>query len=213
MRDSKTINILSLCLIAAAVVILAAGAFHLPPRFDKNLHAEIGRTLAREAAKLGASGKEIVLIRRDNEAFSQPAMETAAAAFRTEITRSGIKEVTIHAVRLDPLKPAEVPSGDFFEILRRSTDKQMIVSLLGPPILSEDQVSKLGTLKAKVVAFCPGATSGVDLRTLFKAGLLHAAIIERNSERQPGNKPGKVTFDQLYTVVESGSSPSLTALR
>jgi hypothetical protein len=118
---------------------------------------------------------------------------------------------------IDPLRPVDVPAGDFYEILRRSTEKHVIVSLMGPPLLTDEQLDKLGAIKPKVVAFCSGSIGGkVDLSLLFKAKLVHAAVT-CNANPQPladKKSTGEIAFNQFYQVIRATeTAPAKTSAK
>jgi hypothetical protein len=115
-------------------------------------------------------------------------------------------------VQTDPLRPVDVPPGDFFELIRKSPSGHVIVSLLGPPVLTEEQRNKLGRVLPKVVALCSGSLAEtVDLRQLFNAGLLHAAVISRPVSSFAAEKAQKSPqgFDQLYAIVNTADLSKL----
>ncbi len=161
----------------------------------------MGSALARQAAALLGPGGSITLLTRDTTSFPQPAFEIARAAFEREIQKSGAVLQPVRALEEDPLRPPQVPPGDFFELIRRVHPGDVIVSFLGPPLLLEEQRSELGPVKPKVVAFCPGdLPRQIDLRLLASHGLLHAAVLSRPLK---DIRPGASTFDELYVVADS----------
>lgn len=199
---------------SAALVVVFISTCEFAPRVDRTLHAAIGQALAKEAVGLSGPGGQIKVITRDTEAFPQPAIDILMESFTREVRRAGATIVSTQAIQTDPLRRVEMPSGDFFEVLRRSAAEQVIVSLLGPPLLTEDQRHKLGRVKPKVVVFWSGeAAEDLDLRPLFDAGLLHAAVVSRRVSPVAGGKLHKTsyTFDQLYRTVNAANlsaSPS-----
>jgi hypothetical protein len=127
--------------------------------------------------------------------------------------KAGVTVANTHLIQTAPLRPAEVPPGDFFEILRKAPPGHVIVSLLGPPLLTEEQRLKLGKIQPKVVAFCSGnLRDRIDLRQLFEAGLLHSAIVNRRLNSSESTRPfrGAAAFDSLYEVVREGN-PVMTS--
>ena len=177
------------------------------PRLDTKLHRDIGRALAQEAVKLLTATGRLTVVTRDTSSFPQPAMELALASFRQEIQRSGATIADIQTIEVDPLRPVEVPPGDFFQLLRHGAVGDVIVSFMGPPLLDEEQRATLGEVKPKIVAFCSGGPSDLlNLRWFAEQKLLHAAIIGRLPKTltigMTGNKtPREVSFDQLYLRV------------
>lgn len=197
-----------------ALGLVLATVLSLPPRVDRALHRSIGAALAKQTTALLGTGGTIVVITRDTEAFPQPALGILLDSFQKEVRRASAKITSIQRLQVDPLRPAEVPAGDFAELLRRAPDGTVIVSLLGPPLLSEDQWARLRPLKAKIVAFCPGnAADTLDLRSLFESGCLHAAVVGRSfsqAARNAASSPPQ-TFDELYLTVTASDLSKLPA--
>jgi hypothetical protein len=113
----------------------------------------------------------------------------------------------VQLLQVDPLRPLELPSGDFVELLRRGVAGDVIVSFMGPPLLSDEQRAAVAGSKAKVIAFCPGGFSDfVDLKKLAEQGLLHVAIISRPFKGQPARPLAEERFDTLYMRADLGGS-------
>jgi hypothetical protein len=203
MLNSKVIEVSSCLAACAALCVIGLVCCEAPPRFDRALHGAIGQALAKETLSLlGPSGK-VTVISRDTESFAQPALQILLKSFRRELRQAKVAEAGTQMVQTDPLRPLDVPSGDFFELLRRTPPESVIVSLLGPPLLTAAQRSSLPQARAKVVAFCPGPIGeALDLRQLFSAGLLHAAVISAPAQLSGAAHPPK-TFDQLYRTVRA----------
>ena len=200
MRNRKVIDALSLGAIFISAGIIALSVWALPPKVDSKLYSEIGTVLARQALELLPSGGEILVIARETEAYPQPAMEIGLKEFQKQASRAGVN-VTVKRIQLDPLRSVEVPPGDFYEVIRRAKGKQVIVSLLGPPVLEPEQRSKLQQARPKIVAFCTGnLAEQSDLKEMFRSGLLHAAVVRKESPPTSGE-----SFDQLYAVVKADS--------
>src|SRR5438552_18676129 len=127
------------------VAILAAGtafaaiflfSWRFGPAVERKLHSDIGRVLAKEALSLLRPGGQITVITRDTEAFPQPALDILLKSFEQEVHRERETPVGTLTLQLDPLRPVEVPPGDFYELIRRSTAERIIVSFFGPPVLT-----------------------------------------------------------------------------
>jgi hypothetical protein len=204
MRNRKSIDALALavCLTAASVAILSI--WHLPPRADAEISGEIGRTMAREALAVLPKEGRVVVIARDLNVYDQPAMEVSLKAFEQEIEKAGAT-IAMRPIELDPLRPVEVPPGDFYEAIRRTKSNEVIVSFLGPPVLAPEQQEKLPPVKPKIIALCTGSLAAqTDLGALSRLGLLHAAIVNRAKTAEPKRAGGTLSFDQLYAVVRDG---------
>ncbi len=204
MRNQKLIEGISITATLGAVLAMLLSSYHWPPRIDRPLHRAIGTALAKQALGLLGPQGQILVIARDTEAFPQPAIDVALDSFEREVRRAKSKAATIERLQVDPLRPVEVPPGDFFELIRRVPTGHVIVSLLGPPLLTADQVKRLGTTRPKIVAFCSGSVAEqLDLSRLFDAGLLHAALVSRPMAQQRSGESATPpnTFDQLYVRV------------
>jgi hypothetical protein len=199
-------------LVSLAVLFLATSEW--PPRLDPAPHEAAGWGLAQLALSRLSPGGQITVIVRDTSEFKQPAIDILFRRFKSAIRKGHASIRTVHAIEADPLRLVEVPSGDFMTLLHRAPPGSVVVSFLGPPMLTSQQREQLGEIKAKVVAFCPGnAPAQIDLRQLFAARLLDAAVISRRSPA-PGAARARseaARFDQLYQTVSATNVASLYA--
>src|SRR6185369_9875345 len=128
--------------IAASVSILAALVFlffslrEAPPKVDLRPDRGLGQVLAEQAIKLLGSGGRLSLITLDTSIVRNPALESQLKAFHQALQKANLAVTTTNAIKLDPLRLMRVPPGDFLEIMRKKTDSDVIVSLLGPPLLT-----------------------------------------------------------------------------
>jgi len=214
MRNSRAVEIVSGLTTLGALTVIILSTCEWPPSTNRRLHEAIGRAMAQQALSLSGNGGRITLIARDTVAFKQPAAGIQLDSFKKELRRGGGTIAATQLLQVDPLRPVEVPPGDFFELIRKAPPDSVIVSFMGPPLLTEEQRSQLGVIKPKVVAFCSGnLTDYLDLRTLFEQRLLHAAVVSRRSSPGASLMPGKSveSFDQLYTGVTAANLSSLPA--
>ena len=206
MRNRRSIDVLAVAVCLAACVFAALSIWLLPPRVESVVYSEVGRTLATAALDVlpkGGNGR-VVVIARDTQTYRQPAMDITMSEFEKIVTKAGIP-ISKRLVQIDPLRPVEIPPGDFYEAIRRANTNDVIVSFLGPPILDIDQQAKLTGPKPRIVALCTGAMAeAANLGDLAARGLLQAAIVNRTSTTAATNKTGgNLTFDQLYALVRA----------
>ena len=208
--------VLSIVVMIASLGAIWRALHDAPPARPAALPAEIGRVLAAEAGKLLKPGGRIVLISRDTESFPQPSFDALTGAVQRALKDAGTPPVTTRAIQLDPLRPLQVPPGDFVELLRKAGPADVLVSLLGPPFLSDEQRTALGPVKPRVVAFWPGTLAEYgNLRSLFEQRLLSAAILHRPEGLGLAGKGGSamapssraLRFDDLYQVVSGTGIP------
>ena len=209
-RDSSTK--LAATFVAAILAAVAALFFFvtLPAPADRKLHAQIGAALAEQASGLVRPGGKITVICRDTETFPQPAMDILLSSFKRRISRN--TTLATLPVQVDPLRPAAVPAGDFFELLRKSKPEDVVVSLLGPPVLSDEQRFVLGGIRPRIVALCAGPTaSTIDLRRFFDADLLHAAVVSQSFTRTTSDTARIIPrdFASLYKTYRTNDLAAL----
>jgi hypothetical protein len=179
--NRRALEIIAVLTTLAAVAVIWLALHELPPRFDRRPHEALGWGIARQALSLLKPGAGLILITRDAQAYPQPAVDVQLASFTKAARDAHATIVAIKRLQLDPLRPAEVPPGDFFELIRRAPAGCVIVSLMGPPNLTAEQFEQLKDVKPKIVAFFPGTPpSSSDLDRWFKSRLLHVAIANRN---------------------------------
>jgi hypothetical protein len=158
----------------------------LGPRVDAGPYEASGRLMAQQALAWLEPGGQITIITRDTTTFKNPASDIQLAGFRKAINQAHAAIRSIHALQVDPLRPIAVPSSDFCEVIRNTPQGSVIVSFMGPPVLTGADRSRLGEIQPAIVAFCSGSLpESVDLRSLFEEGLLHAAVVvdRRGSEQ------------------------------
>ena len=198
MVKSRVITAVSVAAIAGSLLALFLNFGAYPPGTDATVPREVGRALAEAATRLLPPGGRITVLARDTSAFRQPAAGATLDALLGEIRKAGATLASVEILQVDPLRPLQVSPDDFFQLLRRAKAGDVIVSLMGPPLLSDEQRQALGEIKPQIVAFCPGNLPNyIDLRLLAERHLLHAAVLARPlpSKAAP---PLAETFDNLY---------------
>ncbi len=214
MRDNTVIGTV------AGVTVLGSGlaiAFCLTggfgPRIDPAPHQAIGRVLAQQTLSLLRPGGEVTVITRDTIAFQNPATDIQFAAFRQELQRAGVRITSIEALQVDPLRPVAVPGGDFFQSIQKGTKGSVIVSFMGPPVLTNAQIEQLGEVKPAIVAFCSGRSRDQgDLSSLFAAGLLRAAVVSKPDVKVSRLTGERESFERQFVAVTSTNLAVLSAL-
>jgi hypothetical protein len=189
--------------------------FHpFPPKIDRRLHEAVGEVLAEEAANLLEPGARLIVLARDPHPFKVPAAQAQVDGFMRALKKSGRSILSLRSFKVDPLRVVSVPRGDFFDLLRQGRENDVLVSFLGPPLLSPDQLAKLGQKRARVLAVCSGAMPmQVDLKKLFHEKLLAVAIVHRQeapAKAPPG--PSRVAFEQMFMVITASNLSELPAV-
>jgi hypothetical protein len=169
------------------------------PDVEPRPHLALGEALAAQAAKAIGPGGRITLIAPDIVAFKHPGAEVQLTAFHEALRQAKLSVAATNWIKLNPLYLRRVPPGDFAELLRKQSDGDVIVSLIGPPLLTPEQKARLGEKRPRVVAVCSGDLPlYFNLKSLFEDNLLHAAIINR---RVPGPAPQSENLSQWFDHV------------
>jgi len=157
----------------------------LGPRVDRGPYEASGRLMAQQALAWLEPGGQITIITRDTTTFKNPASDIQLASFRKTINQVHAAIRSLHELQVDPLRPIAVPSIDFCEVIRNTPPGSVIVSFMGPPLLTEADRYRLGDIQPAIVAFCSGSLPELgDLRSLFEQGLLRAAVVDRRGSEQ-----------------------------
>ncbi len=202
-----------------ALLVIAAsggGAYYLVrgpgPPFDPSLHQAIGRAMAEQAVSLAAEGGRIVILARDLRIVPNPSAETQLKSLTLALAERKHPAAVTNLAKADPLRPLRFPPGDFVELLRRSAENDVIVSLLGPPDFRDAQYARVPAKKPKVVALCTGSLPRqIDLKKLFEEQLLQVAIVSRSElvTRYPAAASTQRTFENLCAVITSNNVSEL----
>ena len=210
-RKAKGI-LAGLATVTAWAVILFS-IYPLPPRFDREPHRELGQVLAQESLKLQQPGGRIILITRDTAMYKAPAFEAQAEGFRRTLKKARVEIAATRLLKVDPLRVLSVPSGDFLELLRKTSEKDVIVSLLGPPVLDAGQIAQLDASRPRVLAVCSGAMPRqVDLKRLFDQKLIHTAVISRDEPAAASAAGATGAFDRQFKLITAANLAELPPL-
>ena len=203
---------------AAGLLAVIAGAslwiyFHhfAAPQFNVTLHKAVGRVMAEETARLLNRHGKLVLIAIETPAGSElqiqlKEFEKALKAF------SGMAIAKNYTLETDKKPKYGVGSGlsarRFIRIVNKNTTADAIVSFVGAPDLSDDEMRQLEA-KPKFIA---EARSAEKLKKLFDKQVLHAAVVSRFQFPSPvEGKPSspRQWFDKRFQIITTENAASL----
>ena len=203
MGNKKIVGVSAVVILLAALGSLYLSLIGLPPRVELRQHEALGETMAREARKQLGSGGRIHLIRRDTALYPNPAADAQIRAFHRELRKAGASVAATTVIKKDPLGLLGVPSGDFYKLLEKASEADVVASFLGPPVLTADQLVKLAGKKPKVVAVCSGdMPRQVELKLRFEQKLVETAILSRRDVPSglPASDSPQAWFDHFFVV-------------
>lgn len=199
-------------ILVAAGLILAIGtsAFWIvhsqrAPKFNVSLHQAIGQVMAEETARLLERKGKVVIV--SMETANVPELKTQLQAFDKALHRvSGI--TVVERYDLDPEdKPkygtgTGLSAGRFLRIVKKSAKADVIVSFVGVPRLSDEEI---GTLE-RMPKFVAETKERDKLSKLFEKKILQVAVVPRFEFPAPvSEKPrtAREWFDKYFQIVTS----------
>jgi hypothetical protein len=191
---SPATSVLASLTTVGALLFLFFSLYEFPPRVNPKPHEALGQIVAQEAVKLLGPGGRVTLITRDTSVFKNPAIDLQIKSFSQTIKTLGGSVGQLISIKVDPLRIMSVPPGDFFQILKKASDADVIVSFLGPPV-------------------CSGAMpKQVNLKDIFEEKLLHVAVVSRRtaSTAPPTSETTQGWFDHLYVLVTPANLSELS---
>jgi hypothetical protein len=201
--------------VLGSTLILVSAAWYffafqwVSPPFDARIHDAIGEVMGQEVLKLSGGKGRVVLIQRDSRTTHSPASDAQVRALARVLRAGGSQIAVTNVMKVDPLRVPSVPPGDFFQILKKAAEGDVVVSLLGPPALTDQMAGKLDASGAKVVALCAGAVPRtVNLKELFQKNLLNVAVVDRPSPPAltGDGATGRALFDRYYQVITAANA-------
>jgi hypothetical protein len=200
--------------IAGSGAVLYQALIGPGPRFDLAVHEGIGKTMAAEAGSLLGEGGRIVLIARDTSSLPNPPAAAEVKALASALKQMGHPISATNLFKVDPLRLLKPPAGDLAEVMRKMNEKDVLISLLGPPDLNQTQTARVGDRRPKIVALCSGTMPRqINLKRLFEDQFLHVAIVSRTEMAAVNitDAPSAAAFDKLYALVKPANVSELAA--
>jgi hypothetical protein len=197
-----------LLLAASLVAILASGIwiYHFEfgtPEANAPLHQAVGLTLADETARVIGHHGNIVIVTMDSR--NSPELKIQLEAFEKDLkTIGGI--TTKDKVVLDPGENPKFRPGSglsakrFLKIARKHPGADAIVSFVGAPELSDQDLSQLKATP-KLIA---EAHSPEKLVNLFDKKILVSAIVPRFEFPAPGPRKPETSrqwFEHYFQII------------
>jgi len=194
----------SLVAIAASVAFLVSR--WLAPPLDVKPNQAIGEVLAEETVRVLSGQGQVVLVTLDPSLSKAVKIQTDSFVRSLKKKRSVTIAATEYLQRADTVQgdtQKEMPSERFLSLVQTYPDAG-IVSLVGPPRLTDAEVAKLPQPPPKVLIV---VRTYKELQRLFENGLLQVAIVPRVNFPAPVEKPRRLRewFDKYYQALTSAS--------
>jgi len=213
-KEKRTaVAVVSVLVIIAAVLIITMRQRGQTLNTNLDPFATAGEVLADETRTLlGGPGKVVVVTYDPTKAM--PVAAAQLKAFQDRLKKGG--GITINAV--ETLPPAPNPGmatwggAQYLQLAERHAGVDAIVSFVGPPFFSEEEIRHAPTQMPRGLVFGSGGPRQ-PLRKLFERGIIHVAVASRITPPPPlsgdGARTSREKFDQQYEVVRTETAGTL----
>ena len=180
------------------------------PGFNVALHEHVGEVLALETAKLIHSNGQVVVVTMDSS--KMPELKVQMRRFEKVLKKLGtirIKELPMDTEDKPQYRTgAGLSSRRFLRIVKKSAGADAIVSFIGAPRMSEDEIGQV----EKAPKFIAECRSPDKIKRLFDKRILQLAVVNRFDYPAPikhNPKTPKQWFDKYYQVVTAENASDL----
>jgi len=180
------------------------------PAFNVPLHQRVGEVLAQETARLIHTQGQVVVVTMD--ASKEPELKAQMQIFEKTLKKLGpisIKELPVETDDKPHYRTgAGLSSRRFLRILKKSATADAIVSFIGAPRMTEEELAQVDRAP-KFVAEC---RSPDRIKRLFDKKLLQVAVVNRIEYPAPvkhNPKTPKQWFEKYYQVVTAENASIL----
>jgi hypothetical protein len=174
------------------------------------LHRRVGEVMAEQTSKMIGNKGRIVLVTIPTG--PEPELQTQLVAFRETLKRLGDYDIKDHELDTKDQPKYGVGSGlsgrRFVRAVKNNRKADVIVSFVGAPKLSEEELAEL-TTHPKFIA---QSRSTDNLPKLFEKQIIQVAVVSRFAFPAPGPREPKTPqqwFDKRYQIVASDAVRSL----
>src|SRR5258706_6760041 len=198
------------------LVIVGAGVWiyfteFAGPSLNEALHTGVGVVMADETAALLGKRGQIVIVAMDTS--KAPELKPQIEAFLRQLKKNSAITVK-EQVTLDTEGKSNYGAGmglssrRFLRLVKKQATVDAIVSFVGAPRMSDEEIAQLGTIPK----FIPECRSPDKIKRLFEKDVMHVAIVSRFEFPAPGkHSPRKPSqwFEKRYQVVTKKNSSDL----
>ena len=202
--------------IAASILAIGASMFwmyqqYTAPNPSDFLHQEIGKVMAEETSRLLNHKGRIQVITIDTP--RAPELKIQLQSFAENLQKLGSVKIAKTEV-LDTKNQPKYRTGGglsgsrFLRMLKKGERYDAIVSFVGAPDLTDEELATVGEKRPKFVAEC---LSTDNLQKLFQTNILDVAIVGRFQFPSPVTKPKtpRDWFHKRFQILHSTDAKAL----
>ena len=176
------------------------------PKHNVALHARVGEIMAEQAAKLAGPKGNLLLITMGTA--GEPELQTQLESFRRALKKLGSYELKEHELDTKDQPKYGLGTGlsgrRFVRAARNNPKVDLIVSFVGAPKLSEEELAEV----PKLPKFLAESRSPDNLPKLFEKHVIQVAVVSRFTFPAPGPVRPKTTedwFNKRFQIVAADS--------
>jgi hypothetical protein len=207
--------VVGVCVLAivASILSLFITQCESSPKIDVSRYGAAAEGLARKLGENPPAGNNIVIVMMDPKIDSQ-VFHAQAEGFEEgfKASKGKFTEVDRFYIKLEDMERGTgsgMPTKVFFEVLDKHPDVDAIVSLVGIPLLTDDEIDQL---PAKIPELHALVLYGVGVKRAFDEGILMAAVLPKYEKipEGPDPKDSQQLFDKYYQYVTEENYEGLT---
>src|SRR5438477_6493871 len=129
MAAGKKVMSVNAAVVIRVSVVVAYATFHgFGPPIDTTAHKALGRVIAEEALKARSEGGRVMVVGRDTSTQKNPYADAELKTLQDTLKNSRGVVAIIRLVKLNPIRLVAVAPGDFFEVLKKCSENDVVVS-------------------------------------------------------------------------------------
>lgn len=207
--------VVGVCIVAITISILSLFITQCErsPRIDVTRYAAAAEGLGKKLGEELPGASKVVLVVMDPKIESQvfnaqtKGFDKGLAPFEEKV-----KIVDRYYIKLEDMSRGTgsgMPSKVYMELLQKYPDVDVIVSLVGIPLLSDDEIDQLPPNIPRLYALI---LYGIGVKRAFDEGVLSAAVIPKYDkiEEGPDPKDSEGLFNKYYRFVTEQNYEDLT---
>lgn len=204
---AKKLVVGSLCILAIAgsLYFLLHKPVEKAEQAATDASEALGQRAAEEVAQLVGNKGEIAVMSLEIGEGQAPTFVSQMDMFARTLKRHGVR---IGAVKLKPggltslVLGAGLPAADYMELVQQAPNAGAIVSFVGPPSLSPEELRKFqADHPPLVVVDTFGVLRGPTLPAMLEAKAVALALVPLNSVEAEKEKQQANLFDRYYRIL------------
>jgi len=188
------------CGLVVGLSLLAGSGCGQKGKIDSNRYTALGEVMAGKTIELCGGKGTIVLVISESDKDKPTASGQTIAAFRKALGKAvpvaAIESVKTPAMIMRGIEP--LPAAKFAELLQKYSTADYLVSFVGVPLLTPDQIAQLPTPRPQVVV---AVVHNAPARAMFAQKVICLAAIPKvASDVAAANSPQEL-FDAQYQLI------------